>query len=177
VKKYIITVLGVVTMMASVSRAHASDVGFSLGINLGNIAAQVYAPPRVAFEEPPQFMARPGLGFSFAVGTPYDLFYAADRYYLCRGNMWYAAPYYNGPWVHVGFRALPWGLRRYPIARLRYLRDEGWRHRGGDDDYNGYGHFRPEWRGRRDMQARWEGGAPCVINHYRHGMRREDDDD
>ncbi len=173
-KKYIIAVFGAVAILASVPGAQASDVGFSLGVNLGNIAAQVYAPPRVAFAEAPEFVAQPGLGFSFAVGTPYDLFFAANRYFLCRGNLWYAAPYYNGPWVQVGYRALPWALRRYPVARLRYFRDEGCRHYRDDGDY-GYRHFRPERRG-WDRQARWDGGRPCGMDHYRHGMRRDNDD-
>lgn len=170
-KKHMIGLLGAIMIVSSVSSAHAANVGFNLGINFGNVLASVGTYP----DQPPEFVAQPGLGFYMAVGSPYDMFYAGSRYYLCRGNMWYAAPYYNGPWVQVGFNTLPWGLRRYPIARLRYMRNERWGHyRGGD--YDGYRHFRPEWRGRRDMQARWEGGRPCGMGGYRHGMRRDDDD-
>ncbi len=112
------------------------------------------------------------MGFYAAVGTPYDLFFAANRYYLCRGNMWYAAPNYNGPWVQVGYRSIPWSLRRYPIARIRYMRD-----RAGDDDYYEYRRFRPVWNDWRNRHARWEGEKPCEVRNHRDERRWEDDDD
>ena len=180
-KKYLIVFFGAVTVLASVPGAQASDVGVSLGVNFGNVVAgfyapPVYTPPQVAFREPPEFVARPGLGFYFAVGTPYDLFYASDRYYLCRGNAWFAAPYYDGPWVRIGYNGLPWALRRYPVARLRYFRDDGWRHYRHDG--YGYGHFRPEWRG-RDRHDRWNGGMHGGMGMGGHGrgMRWGNDDD
>ncbi len=147
-----------VSVATLASGAHASNVGFNFGLNVGNVPAPVYAPqpayaPQpIVIEEPPEFVAQPSMGFYAAVGTPYDLFYAGNRYYLCRGNVWYAAPYYNGPWVQVGYRALPWGLRRYPIAKIRYIRDERCRHYG-DDDYNGNRHFRPEWNDWRNRDG------------------------
>lgn len=152
-KTFVIGLLSVALLTISVAGAHAANV--NLGINFGNFQVSVGAYP----DQPPEFVAQPGLGFYAAVGVPYDMFYAGSRYYLCRDDIWYAAPYYNGPWVQVGFSALPWGLRRYPIGRLRYLRAERMGHyRDGDDD--GYRYYRPEWRG--PMQARWEG--------RRHGM-------
>ncbi len=142
-RKYLVILVSLCAVAASVSLAHA-NVGFNIGVNVG-IPAPVVAAPPVEVEEPPEFVAQPGLGFYVAVGTPYDIFYAGDRYYLCRGNSWYAAPYYNGPWVNIGYRAVPWRLRRYPIARAQSFRD-GWA-RG---NYAGYGHFRPERRGGRE---------------------------
>ncbi len=161
--------------MTLASSAFASNVSFSFGINVSPApvyAAPVYAPPAVVIDEPPEFVAPPALGFYAAVGTPYDLFYAANRYYLCRGNAWYSAPYYNGPWVQVGYRALPWGLRKYPVERIRYMRDEA-----GYDDYNGYRHFRPEWNEWRDRSAGWGGRRPYEVRHHRHARQWEDYDD
>lgn len=150
-RKYLVMLVSLFAVAASVSLVQASDVGFNIGVNLGIPAPVVVAPP-VDVVEPPEFVAQPGAGFYVAVGTPYDIFYAGDRYYRCRGNAWYAAPYYNGPWASVGYRAVPWQLRRYPIARLHSFRDEWGRRRGGGY-YGGYGHFRPErhggWEGRR----------------------------
>lgn len=151
-KKYLVTLMNLFAIAASVSVAHASNVGFNIGVNLGTLPAPVIAAPPVEVAEPPEFVAQPGSGFYVAVGTPYNLFYAGNLYYLCRGGSWYAAPYYNGPWVSVGYRVLPWQLRRYPIARLRYFRDEWGRHNGAE-----YGHFRPEMHG-WDRHARWDGG-------------------
>ncbi len=169
-RKGITGLMIVIAVTALASSALASNVGFSFGINVG--PPPVYAPQPVVIEEPPQFVAPPALGFYAAVGTPYDLFYAADRYYLCRGNAWYSAPYYNGPWMQVGYRALPWSLRRYPIARIRHMRDEG-----GDDGYYGYSHFRPEWNGWRDRHAGWEGERGYEVRHQRPAGHWEDDDD
>ncbi len=156
-RKYLVALLSVFATATSVSLAHASNVGLNIGINLGNLPVSVIAAQPVEVVEPPEFVARPGLGFYVAVGTPDDLFYADNRYYRCRGDSWYAAPYYNGPWVSVGYRALPWKLRRYPIARLRSFRD-GWDRHRGEVSYANYGHFRPERHGDRDRQTRWEGG-------------------
>ena len=150
-RKYLVTLSFAVASSASL--AHASGVGLNIGINLVNLPVPVVAAPPVAVVEPPEFIARPGLGFYVAVGTPNDLFYADNRYYLCRGDAWYEAPYYNGPWISVGYRALPGELRRYPIARLRDFREEMGSHRG-----EAYGHFRPERHGGPDRLARSEGG-------------------
>ncbi len=149
--KYLVVLMCLFAVAASVSLADASNVGFNIGVNVG-IPAPVIAAPPVEVVEPPEFVAQPGTGFYVAVGTPYDMYYAGNRYYLCRGDSWYAAPYYNGPWVNVGYRSVPWRLRRYPIARLHSFRDDWGRHRG-ESHYAGYGHFRPErhggWEGRR----------------------------
>jgi hypothetical protein len=155
VRKYPVTLISIFITAASLSLAHAADVGLNIGINLGNLPVAVTVAPPVEVVEPPEFMAQPGLGFYVAVGTPHDLFYADNRYYSCRGDSWYAASNYNGPWVSIGYRTLPWQLRRYPLARLRNFRDEWGRHRG-DGSYAGYGHFRPERHGGGDRHARWE---------------------
>lgn len=127
-KQGILGLTSVIAVAATASSAHAANVGFNFGLNIGNIPVPVPVPPPVVIESPPEFVAQPSMGFYAAVGTPHDLFYASNRYYLCRGNAWYAAPYYNGPWVQVGYRSVPRGLRRYPIARIRHMRDEGYRH-------------------------------------------------
>jgi hypothetical protein len=150
---------------------HASNVDFSVGINIGNQprvavpvpvappATPVYAPPPVVIDEPPEFIAPPELGFYAAVGVPYDLFFVGSRYYLCRGNAWYAAPNYNGPWVSVRYKTLPWSLRRYPSERVRYFRDAGYRHyREGGNPYWERHHFHPEKRWKDDRRA--ERGDP-----------------
>jgi hypothetical protein len=198
VRRSIISLSIVLVALTSAPRAHASNVGFDVGVNISNMPARsapVYpAPPTaeqeppvadeeppvadeeppLADQEPPEFVAHPALGFYTAVGTPYDLFYAANRYYLSRGNAWYAATYYNGPWVQVHFRELPRSLRRYPIAKIRYFRDEECRHHG--HDYRGYRHFRPERHDWRERHARWEGERPCEVAYHRHDRHGGDDD-
>jgi hypothetical protein len=138
--------------------AHASNVDFSVGVNISNrptVAvpappAPVYAPPApvyaepVVIEEPPVFIQPPQLGFYAAVGIPYDMFFISGSYYLYRGNAWYAAPRYNGPWASVRYRSLPPGLRRHSYDKVRYYRDAGYRqYRAHNSPYWDKHHFRP----------------------------------
>ena len=137
-----------VALLIPVSQAHASRVGVSVGINVGvpAVVAPVYAPQPVVIEEPPEFIAPPGLGFYVAAGVPYDLFFVSNRYYLNRGNVWYSSPYYSGPWISVGYSSIPHGIRRLPIERIHYYRDNYYRHYANDRHGYEHRHFRPEWR-------------------------------
>jgi hypothetical protein len=103
--------------------------------------AAVTEPAATAATAPP-----PATRFYAAVPTPYAPIHAAKRYYLYRGNIWYAVSHYNGPWVRVGYRALPWRPRIYPVARIRYIREAG--------DYN-YRHFRPRDRQYKTLGRWW----------------------
>lgn len=85
------------------------------------------APPPVIFQAAPRFIFSPALGFYVAVETPYDLAFIDGRYYLWYGRFWYAAPYYNGPWVMVRGKALPPGMRRFRREEIRRHRDMEYR--------------------------------------------------
>jgi hypothetical protein len=104
-----------------------------------NVAA-VTRPAETAATPPP-----PAMGFHAAVGTPYAPVHAAKRYYLFSGNIWYAVSFNHGPWVRVSYRTLPWRPRIYPVAGIRYVRNER--------DYK-YRHFRPRYR----PYKHWEDG-------------------
>jgi len=151
-----------------VSHAFASNVDFNIGINVGTRPPAVvpvpvpspppppavYAPP-VVIEEPPLFIEPPELGFHVAVGIPQDVFFFGNVYYLCKGNVWYAAPSYRGPWAVTRYSALPWKLRRHSYERVRYYRDAGYRHyRRGNDPYWRSHYFRPkhEWKEARRIE-------------------------
>ena len=69
-------------LLAPVSQAYASNVGFSIGINFGvpGVVAPVYAPQPVAIEEPSVFIDPPELGFYVAAGLPYDLFFVGNLF-------------------------------------------------------------------------------------------------
>jgi hypothetical protein len=179
--------------------AHASNVGFNVGVNISNTPARsapVYvAPPTVerepavAYEEqraadqepaveydesplveqePPEFIAPPQLGFYLAAGVPYDLFFAGNLYYFCRGNVWYASPYFNGPWAPVHYKKVPYALRRYPFERIHYYRDSYFRYYREHGDLRGYQHFRPARHGIVRDGHGWAGPAyktPSRNNH------------
>jgi hypothetical protein len=157
--KKVLSVLALATAFGG-SIAQASNVDFNVGINIGTppriavpvpVPPPVYAPP-VVIEEPPEFIAPPQLGFYAAIGVPYDLFLIDKRYYLNRDNVWYTGPSYNGPWVSVRYKSLPWSLRRHPYERVRYYRDSGYRdYRHSRSPYWEKHHYHPrkEWRDER----------------------------
>jgi uncharacterized protein YcfJ len=81
------------------------------------------APPQVVFGAPPRFIYSPALGFYVTVDTPYDVVYLNGQYYLWRNGFWYAAPYYNGPWVVVRAGRVPPPLHRFGWKEIRRYRD------------------------------------------------------
>ena len=124
-------------------------------------------------EQRPEFVFLPQVGFYAAVGIPYDLFFVSGRYYLTRGNAWYSAPCYNGPWVSVRNQVIPREIRRYPFERVRYYRDvEYSRH---CDDGNGGRHARPEQR--RYDNERWKEARRWEKDSRSHDRGRWHDDD
>ncbi len=182
-KRLSLTLATLLTLAAGT--AHAGGVGFNIGINLGvpvyaAPAIPVYAPAPapipppapVVLEEPPRFIVPQELGFRVAVGVPYDLYYLADSYYVCRNNAWYRAQAYDGPWMPVRYRALPWELRRYPVAAIRSARDAAY----GRYDDDGWRHRRADWE-RRDLdrgRGAWQEARRWERDHGRQ-WRRDDD--
>ncbi|GLI38155.1 YXWGXW repeat-containing protein [Geobacter hydrogenophilus] len=199
-------IASIACLAALTGTAHAGNVDFSIGINLGNrpVAVSyepVYAPappPRyepvyapapqpvyvpapqpVVIAEPPQFVLSPSLGFYVAMDTPYDLFYAGNRYYLSRNGVWYGGASYRGPWATVAYRSLPRELRRYPVATIRQQRDTDYR-RWCNDDHGRWRSFRPEreWRdARREEKARWKEAKWREKEWRKEGRGRWDDRD
>jgi hypothetical protein len=189
-KKNAATVLPLILLLSS-SISHASNVGFDVNINVGNRAPQVAvpvpppppvvvaAPPQVVMEEPPVFIVPPALGFYVAVGIPQDIFFISGSYYLYRGNLWYQAPRYNGPWVTVPHKRLPPGLRKHRYEKIRHIRDEEYRnYQSGGDHYRGK-HFRPEkeWKERRkEDHQRWKEEKRQEKEERKHHKHHRDDD-
>ncbi len=80
-------------------------------------------PPQVILGAPPRFIYSNALGFYVAVETPHDLIFLDGRYYLLSDGFWYAAPYYDGPWVLVKAGRLPMALHRFRYEDIRRHRD------------------------------------------------------
>jgi hypothetical protein len=97
------------------------------------------APPQVVFRAPPRFIYSPHLGFYVAVETPHDIVYLDGHYYLWDKNFWYAAPYYDGPWVVVQARRVPPPLHRFGWEKIRRYRDL---------EYGEYHHDKKHYKGR-----------------------------
>lgn len=114
--------------------------------------------PQVELSAPPEFVLPPALGFYVAVGIPYDIVFIDNYYYLFRGNRWFRARYYNGPWHFWERRNLPPGLRKHRFERIRQFREEEYRHfRDQREQYRGR-HFKPDkaWKEERKQQRREE---------------------
>jgi hypothetical protein len=179
-KQLIVSLAAAMTIVAGT--AYAGNVDFSIGINLGSpvyaapsipvyvpAPVRVQSPPPVVLDEPPRFILPRDLGFRVAVGVPYDLYYVADSYYVCRNNAWYRATSYAGPWMSVRYRALPWELRRYPVAAIRSSRDAAYRRYDDDHDRWGNGRSDREWRNHgRGEHERWQ-----EARRWEHDRRRQ----
>jgi hypothetical protein len=146
-------------IMAMIVTASAAWCEVNLNVSIG------LPLPTIVIAEPPEFILPSSLGFYVAVGTPYDLYQVDNVYFLFRDNRWFKSPYYNGPWREVRHKKLPKVLRRHNYERIRYYRDEEYRHYRHDrHKYRGR-YFRPERIDRRDDN---DGGR-------RHENRHDDD--
>jgi hypothetical protein len=116
------------------------------------------APVDVVIDEPPQFIYSPNLGFYVTVGTPYDMIYLNNGYYLNRGGYWYYSPSYWGPWNFVQSRRLPPVLHRYRYEQIRHYRDREYRHYMRDRDHYRGAWYRPQARpvNAHRHEGRWE---------------------
>jgi hypothetical protein len=92
-----------------------------------NVHVNIGPPVPVVVEAPPQMLFLSDPGVYLAVGIPYDVYFIAGRYYYFHGNNWFWARGYRGPWTYVEYRALPPGLRKYKVDRMREYRDHEYR--------------------------------------------------
>jgi len=165
-------ILAVIVVAGAAQVTLASDVGVGVDIHIGNqpivVPVPAPAPPPVVIEEPPLFLYPPELGFGVAVGVPHDIFFLSGFYYLYRGDHWYRATHYDGPWVGTRYRSLPPGLRRHRFERIHYYRDREYRaYRDDHDHYHGR-HFRPDKEMKKDMKERRKEEQRWEKEHRKH---------
>lgn len=148
-KKQILMIAGAACMLLGTPAMDANaEVNVNVGINS--------RPPAFVFDRRPTFVEMATPGFSMAVGTPYDVVYYGNVYYVNHGGVWYRSRDYRGPWVVVRGHDMPHKIRRYRIEEMRRYRDvEYRRHRDRYDRYDRYDH-RDDHRGpgRPDDQYR-----------------------
>lgn len=165
-KRSLAVALTIVATTSSV--ALAREGGVNLNINLGVPVIAEPAPPppqpQVILSAAPRFIFSPFLGMYVSVGIPYDIVYIGDAYYLYQGGFWYRGPYYNGPWVRVGSRGLPPGLRKHRFEQIRHYRDE---------EFRRYDRDREHYRGRWYEPGRREGERGEHGEHREHGEHGE----
>lgn len=147
-----IALVTIAVLLGGIS-AEAGNVKVNLNINLDPyrpviIREEVYRPPvPVRYDLEPDYSRRDEvrfiypdeLGFYVAIGVPYELCYIDRSYYLFRDGRWLRAHSRRGPWVAMGYRELPVGLRQHRIERIRDYRQHGFashHERGRDRDRN-----------------------------------------
>ena len=88
----------------------------SVSINLG--------PPPIVVAEPPEVVLVPRSQVYFVPHQDIDVFFYGGFYWSPRGDRWYRANAYNGPWGVVGRRHVPAYVTRVPKDyRVRYERE------------------------------------------------------
>ncbi len=136
----------------------ATDAKAEVSIHIG---LGERAPERApfVFDMRPRFVLLPDMGFSVAVGSPYDIIFFGNSYYVFHNGIWYGSGDYRGPWMVVHESRLPYGIRRHRWEEIRRSRDVEYRRH--DRRYDG----RYDWKDNRGK--RFEG-------HERDNGKRSD---
>jgi hypothetical protein len=114
VKTRIVTTITALVLVGFVATAAPVLAGTNISVNLGIPAAVIAAPQPVYVEQPPEMTVIPRSNVYFAPGVSVDLFFYDNRWWNRRGDRWYRASGYNGPWESVGQRHVPAPVYRVP---------------------------------------------------------------
>ena len=103
------------------------------GMLLGNpsadaraeVSVQINTGNRPSFEinSAPSFVYLRTQGFSVSVGSPYDIVYYRNYYYINHNGNWYRSSNYRGPWMVILNQRLPYQIRRHRFDDIRRYRD------------------------------------------------------
>jgi len=152
-KKIMGKVLGTVILVGALCAAGGTKEATAevyVNINLG--------PPPIVVAEPPERVLVPGLPVYFVPQLEFDVFFHAGYWWSPRGNTWYRARAYNGPWGIVNKRHVPAAVFRVPHDyRGRYEREEHipygqWKKQGHDQ-----GKRHGEWQEEKQEQKHGRG--------------------
>lgn len=142
--------LGALLVSAAPERALAE---VSVNINIG--------PPPIVVPEPPEVVLVPRTGIYFVPGLTFDVFFYNGYWWSPRGDRWYRARAYNGPWTIIDRRYVPRPVVRVPgdyrsrFERERHIPYGQWKkergHRGKEE--------RRDWKERGERKERQEHGG------------------
>jgi len=125
-----INMLAIPLTLCAAAQSHAGNIG--VDIHVGFPTPPVVMVPRPVYRQPvptfyfnesPEFIYMQSTGFYMAVGSPYDLFYDNNDYYISYQGYWHRSSTLDGPWRIVDRHALPSGFRRHDINQFRSYRD------------------------------------------------------
>ena len=110
----LIVLLGVLFVFGGTKKASAE---VQVNINLG--------PPPIVVAEPPEVVLIPDSWVYFVPQPDIDVFYYNGYWWSPRGNQWYWAKTYNGPWKTISRRYVPAPVYRVPNDyRVRYEKQQ-----------------------------------------------------
>ncbi len=149
IPRFLVSSLAALWLLAASGLAHAADVSVHI-----NVPAPVIALPA-----PPHMVWVPGPQVYIALGSPHQIFFNDDNYYLYDHDAWYVGPGYGGPWARTKVGHVPPGLHKH--------RHEQW------DDYQRQA--QPRYRADDDRDHRnFVGWKDKKEKHYK---RKHDNDD
>ncbi len=113
----------------------ASDAQAELSIHIGTRER----PERPAFviDRRPDFINLRDFGFSISTGSPYDIIFYRNFYYIFDNGAWYCSPNYRGPWVVVREGRLPYRIKSSRWDDIRRSRDFEYRRHNRRFDQRG----------------------------------------
>lgn len=127
----------------------SAAAGVNLSVNIG---------PPVVVVEPPAVAVVPGTGVYFVPQFDVDIFFYSGYWWSPRGDRWYRAREYNGPWRIVSRSAVPRPVYRVPgDYRSVYVKER----------HIPYGQWKKERR-------EYRGGKGGRGEHREHGERKGD---
>jgi hypothetical protein len=149
-------------LLAASGLAHAADV--SVQINVPG--------PVIALPAPPHMVWLPSPHVYIAFGSPHQIFFDDDNYYLYDHDVWYIGPGYGGPWARTQVNRLPPGLRKHRHEHWDdYQRQAQPRYRA-DDDHN-HRNF-VGWKEKKEKQEKYN--KPKHDDRGRRNERGRNDD-
>jgi hypothetical protein len=132
-----------VAISAAVGLSQPARAGVSVNINLG--------PPPIVVAAPPEVVMIPGSQVHFVPDPQIDVFFYGGYWWSPRGDRWYRARAYNGPWGVI---------ERNRVPRAVFYVPRDYRSRYGRERHVPYGQWKKErsrWdRENRKSHRRWE---------------------
>jgi len=122
-------ILALAGFIANPASVHAgANVNVNVGLPIGVAVAPapvVVAPQPVYIQQPPEMVLIPSSSVYYVPGVSVDLFFYNNQWWNRRGDHWYRAGAYNGPWAAVGPRHVPAPVYRVPgNYRTMYVREK-----------------------------------------------------
>ena len=103
-------------LAAAMGFSESARAEVSVGINIG--------PPQIAVAVPPAVVMIPGSQVHFVPDPGIDVFFYGGYWWSPRGDRWYRARAYNGPWGVIERRRVPRAVVYVPRDfRQRYERE------------------------------------------------------